>query len=59
MVNVDISYYLSVIRRIMKFDIFKRKKFKCSKCEENFKNETELNKHQQITHEGGNADNKK
>jgi hypothetical protein len=43
----------------MKFDIFERKKFKCDKCGEKFKNETELNTHQQITHEGVNGDNKK
>jgi tRNA(Ile2) C34 agmatinyltransferase TiaS len=37
----------------MKFDIFGRKKFKCDKCGEKFKDEIELNKHQQITHEKG------
>jgi hypothetical protein len=42
----------------MKFNIFERRKFKCDKCGEKFKYETELNTHQQ-THERTNGDNKK
>jgi hypothetical protein len=34
----------------MKFNIFGRKKFKCNKCGEKFKNEIELNRHEQIAH---------
>jgi predicted nucleic acid-binding Zn ribbon protein len=59
MVNVDIRYYILFVRRIMKFNIFERRKFKCDKCGEKFKYETELNTHQQITHERTNGDNKK
>lgn len=42
----------------MKFDIFERKKFKCDKCGEKFKTETELNKHQQMTHKSVDGNNK-
>jgi Zinc finger, C2H2 type len=35
----------------MKFNIFERKKFKCNKCGEKFKDEAELNKHEKIAHE--------
>ena len=42
----------------MKFNIFERKKFRCDKCGEKFKNETELNKHKQITHEREKTDHK-
>jgi hypothetical protein len=41
----------------MKFNIFERKKFKCDRCGEKFKNETELNKHQ-VTHGKENSDHK-
>lgn len=37
----------------MKFNIFEREKFKCDKCGEKFKNEPDLNKHQQISHGKG------
>ncbi|MGH9911657.1 MAG: C2H2-type zinc finger protein [Nitrososphaeraceae archaeon] len=57
-VTVDIWYYTLFIVG-MKFNIFERKKLKCDKCGEKFKNETELNTHQQITHERVNDNNKK
>ena len=37
----------------MKFNIFGRKKFKCNKCGEKFKNEAELNRHEQMAHKKG------
>ena len=36
----------------MKFDFFTRKKFKCLKCDEKFKIETELRQHSKIDHGG-------
>jgi uncharacterized C2H2 Zn-finger protein len=37
----------------MKFNIFRSKKLKCNKCGEKFKNEEELNRHEQIAHKKG------
>ena len=34
----------------MKFDFFTRKKFKCVKCGEKFKSETELMQHSRLDH---------
>ena len=36
--------------KIMKFDIFSRKKFKCTICDEKFKTQRELTEHKHIRH---------
>ena len=43
-------YELKSMNNTMKFDIFRRKKFKCTICDEKFKTQRELTEHEHVRH---------
>ena len=45
-----VDLYELKLSKIMKFDIFSRKKFKCTICDEKFKTQRKLTEHKHMRH---------